>query len=202
MIHGPKPRDFAQKLPRKVQQLGLHVALSCRLRSGLLRLVPALDEPRWTTTRQASQALLDSRAGQALAQAASDFEEVLPEADEQGDVGALEGAASEAVADTGITRFGTRKTLSVLFVHHPAAPLADFYRTTRNLQGIDVVPVDELAAYDVLRRKWTVMDTASLEWLAERAGDVPGAEEMLDLAEMQEMQALIEEQAGETAVQP
>jgi len=42
---GPKPRDFATKLPRKVIQMGMRVALSARVKESNLRIVESLDWP-------------------------------------------------------------------------------------------------------------------------------------------------------------
>ena len=42
---GPKPRDFATKLPRKVIQMGMRVALSARVKEHNLRVVESLDWP-------------------------------------------------------------------------------------------------------------------------------------------------------------
>jgi large subunit ribosomal protein L4 len=46
---GPKPRDFATKLPRKVRSLGMRVALSARLKSQGLGVVRTLDWPGFKT---------------------------------------------------------------------------------------------------------------------------------------------------------
>jgi large subunit ribosomal protein L4 len=42
---GPKPRNFATKLPRKVIQMGMRVALSARVKEYNLRIVESLDWP-------------------------------------------------------------------------------------------------------------------------------------------------------------
>ncbi|KAI9512915.1 ribosomal protein L4 domain-containing protein [Russula earlei] len=42
---GPKPRNFATKLPRKVIQMGMRVALSARVKEHNLRIVESLDWP-------------------------------------------------------------------------------------------------------------------------------------------------------------
>lgn len=95
----------------------------------------------------------------------------------------------------------TDKSLSILFIAGPPsvsssyASTLNFHRCVRNIQGIDVIPVEELEAYEVLKRKWVVMDTAAVEWLGERAGDdlaVDGdvVEDMEDLASDQEIMAV------------
>ncbi|KAI0257379.1 ribosomal protein L4 [Lactifluus subvellereus] len=42
---GPKPRDFSTKLPRKVIQMGMRVALSARVKEHNMRIVESLDWP-------------------------------------------------------------------------------------------------------------------------------------------------------------
>jgi len=53
---GPKPRDFATKLPRKVIQMGMRVALSARVREHNLRIVESLEWPS-TKTKDMAQRL-------------------------------------------------------------------------------------------------------------------------------------------------
>ena len=45
---GPKPRDFSTRLPRKVRQMGMRVALSAKLRENELGITRSLD---WTGTK-------------------------------------------------------------------------------------------------------------------------------------------------------
>lgn len=42
---GPKPRDFSTKLPRKVIQMGMRVALSARMREQRLGVMTSMDWP-------------------------------------------------------------------------------------------------------------------------------------------------------------
>ncbi|KAI0695157.1 ribosomal protein L4 domain-containing protein [Cytidiella melzeri] len=46
---GPKPRDFSTKLPRKVIQMGMRVALSAKIREQSLGVVESLDWPEIKT---------------------------------------------------------------------------------------------------------------------------------------------------------
>jgi large subunit ribosomal protein L4 len=46
---GPKPRDFSTKLPRKVIEMGMRVALSAKLRNHGLGVVESLDWPGMKT---------------------------------------------------------------------------------------------------------------------------------------------------------
>ena len=46
---GPKPRDFSTKLPRKVREMGMRVALSAKLREQGLGVVKSLNWPGFKT---------------------------------------------------------------------------------------------------------------------------------------------------------
>lgn len=46
---GPKPRDFSTKLPRKVIQMGMRVALSAKVKEGRLGVMTGLDWPNAKT---------------------------------------------------------------------------------------------------------------------------------------------------------
>ncbi|KAJ3549329.1 hypothetical protein NM688_g5187 [Phlebia brevispora] len=52
---GPKPRDFSTKLPRKVIQMGMRVALSARLKERGLGVVESLDWPGFKTKEFAAR---------------------------------------------------------------------------------------------------------------------------------------------------
>jgi len=55
-VHGPQPRDYSYKLPRKMLQGALRSALSAKLRDGELKVVQAFDLAE-AKTRQAKEAL-------------------------------------------------------------------------------------------------------------------------------------------------
>lgn len=55
VAHGPKPRDYSQRTPRKMKRLALWSALSARASEGAIRVVEPIE---WTRTKQAA-ALLD-----------------------------------------------------------------------------------------------------------------------------------------------
>lgn len=52
---GPKPRDFSTKLPRKVIQMGMRVALSAKLKEKRLGVVTSLDWPNGKTRHLAQK---------------------------------------------------------------------------------------------------------------------------------------------------
>jgi len=166
-IHGPHPRDFTQLLPRKVRQLGLHVALSSKLSSGLLRIVNDLGEAQWKRTRNAVAALADDKAGVKDSMYEAEEEEQVGEADEQ----TVNADPSRQV------RFGHPDELSILFIAGPPttekeySDLINMARCVNNVPKVEVIPVEEVEAYEVLRRKWVVLDVRAVEWLGERAGE-------------------------------
>ena len=61
--HGPQPRDYSYKLPKKMQIGALRSALSAKLRDGELRVVSefAISEPKSKGMRKTLQALEASR---------------------------------------------------------------------------------------------------------------------------------------------
>lgn len=66
VVFGPKPRDYAQRTPRKMRRLALYSALSDRAASGEVKVVSAFD---WETPKtKAAVALLEGMgvAGKAL----------------------------------------------------------------------------------------------------------------------------------------
>lgn len=62
---GPKPRDFSTKLPRKVLQLGMRVALSAKLKEQALGVVETLAWPR-VKTKELAERLRELSWGQTL----------------------------------------------------------------------------------------------------------------------------------------
>ncbi len=51
VVFGPHPRDFSTKLPRKVREMGMRVALSVKLREKTLEVVPSLQWPSHKTNK-------------------------------------------------------------------------------------------------------------------------------------------------------
>ena len=146
-IHALNPRDHTQLLPRKVRALGLATALSSKLSSGHLRIVRDLNEAEWLGTAEARRALCDNE----------------------------------------VSRFGTPSDVSVLFVHPTVSPfdpesaeklarLENFQRAVRNMDGIEVMSLDEVQVWHVLKYQWTVLESSVVEAL-EPAEDVEAEEE-------------------------
>lgn len=89
--------------------------------------------------------------------------------------------AVRALADgEGGVRFGGKKDLSILFVHAPFREdaLEDFYLKVRNVEGIDMLPSDEVEAYHILKHKWVVLEADAVEAFA-------GAEVFVEDAEFE-----------------
>jgi large subunit ribosomal protein L4 len=58
-VHGPQPRDYAQKTPKKMKAAALRGALSDRARHGLVHVVPGLVEGEVPSTKKARTMLVD-----------------------------------------------------------------------------------------------------------------------------------------------
>ncbi|MFN3624148.1 MAG: 50S ribosomal protein L4 [Hyphomicrobium sp.] len=123
---GPKPRDHAIEMPKKVRALALRHALSAKAQAGE---VVVLDKAESKDGRTA--ALRDQFAK-------LDWTNVL----------IIDGAELQA----------------------------DFVRAARNLPNIDVLPVQGINVYDILRRKKLVLTKAAIAALEERfAGAANGS---------------------------
>jgi large subunit ribosomal protein L4 len=59
VVHGPQPRDYAQKTPKKMKAAALRGALSDRARHGLVHVVPGLVEGEVPSTKKARTMLAD-----------------------------------------------------------------------------------------------------------------------------------------------
>ena len=171
VAHGPRPRDFATDLPRKVRELALRSALSSRLREGCLHVVPSLDwVPPPTSTNRLARLLGSKQWRNALfltaprrAELAAMNERTL------GRPSAAEVVYSEAQL-RGHARY-----------------VRNFDLASRNLPHVEVLHLHELPphprprpehakrpgelhAYQVLRYPRVVMDLGALEWLEEKLG--------------------------------
>jgi large subunit ribosomal protein L4 len=124
---GPKPRDHAFDLPKKVRALALRHALSAK-----------------------------AQAGEVV---------VLDKAESNGKTAALR------------DQFEKLDWSNVLIIDG-AELQAEFVRAARNLPNIDVLPVQGINVYDILRRKKLVLTKAAIEALEQRfAGAAANAQE-------------------------
>ncbi|EIW69443.1 hypothetical protein TREMEDRAFT_71627 [Tremella mesenterica DSM 1558] len=161
-IFALQPRDHAQLLNRKIRVLGMRVALSSKLKTGLLRVVGDLNEGGWLGTREAELALSDS----------VEWVPVEPSPPTStGDVSKSEDGAEEMEEARVTERFGPRKELSILFVHHgQTKQVATFERAVRNLPGVEVMSIDDVQVYHIIKFKWLIMDKAAVDDVVSRLG--------------------------------
>jgi large subunit ribosomal protein L4 len=59
VVHGPQPRDYSQRTPKKMKAAALRGALSDRARHGLVHVVPGLVEGETPSTKKARTMLVD-----------------------------------------------------------------------------------------------------------------------------------------------
>ncbi|AAW41556.1 ribosomal protein L4, putative [Cryptococcus deneoformans JEC21] len=188
-IHPIFPKNWAQALPRKVRELGMRVALSSKLKAGLLRVVPNLNEAGWKGTNEAKRALADALTfpeveDSEMQATKTNTEPVAQDAVQAVEkVNELEGtvpeATSSAIKPGFIPRFGPAKDLSVLFLYSPFKPsdeIADFVRVTRNIPGVEVLSTEEVQVYDILKYRWLVMEGEAVDWFGDDVFGVDGFE--------------------------
>ncbi|TYJ57217.1 50S ribosomal protein L4 [Cryptococcus floricola] len=188
-IHPIAPKNWAQSLPRKVNELGLKIALSSKLQSGLLRVVRDLGEGEWSGTREARKALANgvewprSESGleqvpEATAAEELGFEEHVQEKaiEEQEVKEDVKDAVETAVEPSGpiyTTRFGASDDLSILFLYTPwklESELQTFFRATQNIPGVQVMAADEATVYDILKSRWLVLEGGAVDYFGDDAG--------------------------------
>jgi large subunit ribosomal protein L4 len=116
--HGPKPRDHAIELPKKVRALALRHALSAKIQAGEVVVLDKAESKDGKTT-----ALRD--------------------------------------------QFAKLEWTNVLIIDG-ADLQAEFVRAARNLPNIDVLPVQGINVYDILRRRTLVLTKAAIAALEER----------------------------------
>ena len=118
---GPKPRDHAFELPKKVRALALRHALSAKQAAGELVVLDKAESKEGKTA-----ALRD--------------------------------------------QFAKLEWTNVLIIDG-AELQTDFVRAARNLPNIDVLPVQGINVYDILRRRTLVLTKAAIAALEERFAD-------------------------------
>lgn len=123
---GPKPRDHAIELPKKVRALALRHALSAKAQAG--------------------------------------------------EIVVLDKAESKDGKTAGLRDQFTKLEWTNALIIDGAELQSDFVRAARNLPNIDVLPVQGINVYDILRRQKLVLTKAAIAALEERfAGAANGA---------------------------
>jgi large subunit ribosomal protein L4 len=125
-VHGPQPRSYAYKLPRKMQLGALRSALSAKLRDGELKVVQAFS--------------LGDHKTKSLANALKTLET-------------------------------NRKTLLVDVLQQGVDGVATTDRnltlSSRNLEGVNLVPTRDVTVYDLLAHKYVLLTEAAARKLSE-----------------------------------
>jgi large subunit ribosomal protein L4 len=87
--------------------------------------------------------------------------------------------ARRALCDDQVSRFGTPRDVSILFVHNGAtgAKLENFTRAVRNIEGIEVLALDEVQVWHVLKYQWTVLESSVVQALEPETGEEAEVEE-------------------------
>jgi large subunit ribosomal protein L4 len=157
VAHGPKPRDYSQRTPKKMVKLALRSALSDRAAEEKVLVVDdwGITEPKTKTGIQLLEALGLRTKGERKKASAK------PTA------GEAERTPDEA------ERKPTRKDPRVLLVLFRGEE--DVWKSFRNLgERVQIILPEELNAYDILVNDWLVFSQATLEATVARLTD--GAE--------------------------
>ncbi|WFD43525.1 54S ribosomal protein yml6, mitochondrial [Malassezia psittaci] len=171
VAHGPRPRDFATDLPRKVRELALRSALSARLREGRLHIVPSLAWiPPPTSTNRLARLLNQKAWNHALF------------------LSAPRDPTQPAQGHRAESRPSSR---DLIYTEEQLANhkhyLRNFAMAARNLPQVELLQLQqlpphirpradhakkpgELHAYQVLQYPRIIMDLGALEWLEEKLG--------------------------------
>ena len=132
--HGPKPRSYEQRTPKKMTRMALYSAMSDRASEGRVALI---DEWSFTTpsTKGALQAL---------------------------DANKLSGKLLIVLNDTSVP---------------DVSSISNAKLSLRNIPHVQIVTVEALSAYDVLRNDWLVFDDRSMAALTGKASAAKGGDD-------------------------
>ena len=161
-----RPRNYTQLLPRKIRAMGMRVALSLKLESGLLRCVKSLNEGGWTKTKEAHRALAKRVVWTSEARA------IAPGTAKEGEVSTNKSVplspTPRSQLTVGFDGSSTKTDLSILFVYphtKPAAEVQAFARPLRNLPGVEIMSTDEVQVYHMLKYRWLVLEAGAVDIL-------------------------------------
>ena len=116
----------------------MYTALSSKLASGLFRVVPSFAEAGWEGTNAARRGLANDVAWTPI-----------------------EGGQEEMKI---VERFGKPDGLSILFIRSGEDEV--FERVIRNIQGVEVMDLEDVQVYHILKYKWCVMEREAVEALS------------------------------------
>lgn len=176
VAHGPKPRDFATQLPRKVRELALRSALSAKWQEGHLHVVPSYFwDPPPRITRDLFQTLRKRGWQDSLFLTAP--REPQP-------------AEGKSI----VQRPGRPSALDPIYTTQQKQEHSGFIRNfiaaVRNIPNTEFIRLDtlteeahklaktpedkkkpgELPAYKILHKEHLVLDLGAVEWLEEKLG--------------------------------
>lgn len=176
VIHGPKPRDFATDLPRRVRELALRSALSARWQEGKLHVVPSLywDPPPKVTGKLAKALATRGWQDTLFLSAPRHPQAGVKEGLRQrpGRPSALDPTYAEETRDQhGVDL----QPFAIALANLPQTELIRLDMLTEEAHEEAKKPEEkkkpgELHAYEVLLRDNVVMDLGALEWLEEKLG--------------------------------
>ncbi|PWN29140.1 ribosomal protein L4 [Jaminaea rosea] len=192
---GPKPRDFATDLPRRVRELALRSALSARWLEGKLHIVPSLFwDPPPGTTGPLSRALASRgwKENTLFLSAPRHPESPIKEGirQRQGRPSAMDPVyTTEQREEHG----KALANFSAALANLPRTQLVRLDLLTQEAQAAakrgsdETKKPGELHAYEVVAKQNVVMDLGALEWLEEKLGGAGTHEDMALLGEMEGM---------------
>jgi large subunit ribosomal protein L4 len=155
VAHGPHPRDYSQRTPKKMIRLALRSALSDRAAEGKLIVVDdwGVSEPK---TKSGVKLLVDLGLRN------------IPKATSKSDAGTSD-TATDAKPQRSYGGFQRNpRVLLVLFRTEQAV-----WKSLRNLgDRVQILLPEELNTYDVLLNDWLVFSKASLDATVARLADV------------------------------
>jgi large subunit ribosomal protein L4 len=142
-------RDYRYAMPKKAVRTAIRMALLSKFQDGQALVLDGFETPP-TKTKQVAGVLRAIRRPD------------LTEAE-----------AAEAVGETKAKAFdrtlGSRTILIGLPAHDPS-----FYRSARNLEGVEVAPVADFNTYDILKQRYLLLTREALTALKERVKVKPG----------------------------
>jgi large subunit ribosomal protein L4 len=142
-------RDYRYSMPKKAVRAAIRMALLSKFQDGQALVIDGLSVGERPKTRVVAQALRAIRRPD------------LSEAEATESVGESKARRLDRTLDR-------RSVLIGLPAHDPV-----FYRSARNLEGVQVAPVAEFNTYDVLKQRYLLLTREALAALKERVKEKP-----------------------------
>lgn len=176
VAHGPKPRDFATELPRRVREMALRSALSARWQEGKLHVVPDLFwDPPPGVTGPLRKTLREKSWEDVLFLTAPREHRAAQKMGIRQRVG-RPSALDPVYTPEQVHKHGNFvRDFAVALANIPNTEMIRLELLTEEAREEAKTPEDkrrpgELAAYEVIRRQNTVLDLGAVEWLEEKLG--------------------------------